>query len=80
MHVVVHGERADRHQNHQHRHHDAADDRLLLAFLFHLLGARLHRRGLGGPTLGAAGTLLRILAVLAIDIPFDLTLLCWAPY
>ena len=60
MHVVVHGERADRHQNHQHRHHDAADDRLLLAFLLHLLGARLHRCGLSGPTLGAAGTLLRI--------------------
>ena len=80
MHVVVHGERADRHQNHQHRHHDAADDRLLLAFLLHLLGARFIAAA--SAALRSA-RLVRFCASLlfwAIDIPFDLTLLCWAPY
>ena len=64
VHVVIHGERADRHQDHQHRHHDGADEGLLLALLLHLFGASLHLRGLSGPTLGAAGALLRILTVL----------------
>ena len=79
VHVVIHGERADRHQDHQHGHHDGADDGLLLAFLFHLFGAGLHGRGLSGPTLGAAGALLRILTVLGHPHSFRCFIVCCAP-
>ena len=70
VYVVIDGERADGDENHQYRHHDGADHRLLLAFLFRLFGTRLDGRGFGGPPLGAALALLRVLVALGHPIPF----------
>ena len=69
VYVVIDGERADGDENHQYRHHDGADHRLL-AFLFRLFGTRLDGRGFGGPPLGAALALLRVLVALGHPIPF----------
>ena len=86
VHVVIHGERADRHQDHQHRHHDGADEGLLLALLLHLFGASFISAASAALRSARLARFCASLLFWAIHIPFDvhITMLCtivvWARY